>query len=1141
MLSVASTLLNRLGYSEAMSRRDAATAALVAIFHVAAFAIMVETENGLVPKAIFLFTWGFLNFFWLAVLRRPAIAAALSLALITALIQLSFFKYEKLLMTVNFVDMMIIDADTIAFFLTIYPDLWLKTMIATVFVVPTLVLLWWFDPFRVRLLIAAAGASLCFIGAAAVSLAAPMEPYQAFFPDGYVSKFVNSGADAILEFATHGYMESDASVADNFRLAAAGSCQPAGKPPHIILILDESSFDITAAPGIKVAAGYGRHFRSFDDKERKLIVEGSGGPTWFSEYSVLTGLSARSYGRFAYFVTRIAAGRVERGLPQSLQRCGYKTFTLYPARGAFMSARGFQKSVGIEHFLDAKDMGARGLEADSFFYDQTARVIERERGSGPLFVFTYLAANHFPWDHSFRADLTPNWRNLGNPPHIDEYLRRQSLSERDYTAFLARLRRDFPAESFLAGALRRSSAGFRRAHHRPGAHRIADRAASAGVRPAVFHHLLRARRGQLQTGRHIVGARHAGSAVSAAGHSGGRGAAARSDLCRTKTNSQALPGKVFPLQRRRGGAPFQPAADRSRPDQGLVTLCPSPNHGRYPGPRDSPRLWRRRARRFAAIAALHVAAAFALYQTEYGAFAVVLAALTWALLNFVLLMVLRGPALAAVISLAIITGLIVASQFKFGIVDMTASFLDVLIIDPDTLTFLLSIYPDLRTGLLIGAGVAIPLIVLLWRLDPFRVRARWSAAGAALSLSGVVALSLAVPEQPWEPFGGVNHVSNFTRSAVNSLTELSGHGWMESAKASGHLPATIEEPCPTPAKLPHIILLLDESSFDITAAPGIKVPEGYRDHFRSSDGAARSLLMESTGGPTWYAEYNVLTGLSARSYGRLSFNVTRIAADRVERGLPLALKRCGYRTFSHYPAHGAFLSARRFQTTAGIDQFFDLKAMGAPNDLQPDSFYYNFARQLIAREHAAGPLFAFVYVTANHFPWNWQFHPDLTPDWTAPGNAAEVDEYIRRQTMSARDYSDFLARLKTDFPGEKFLVVRFGDHQPAISAKILEPGLDQQARASRIMNQDARYYATYYAIDTVNFTPADLSSALDTLEAPFLPLVVQEAAGVPLDASFAEQKKILKRCHGLFYRCAEGAEARRFNRLLIEAGLIKGL
>ena len=69
----------------------------------------------------------------------------------------------------------------------------------------------------------------------------------------------------------------------------------------------------------------------------------------------------------------------------------------------------------------------------------------------------------------------------------------------------------------------------------------------------------------------------------------------------------------------------------------------------------------------------------------------------------------------------------------------------------------------------------------------------------------------------------------------------------------------------------------------------------------------------------------------------------------------------------------------------------------------------------------------------------------------------------------------------------------------------------------------------------------DLSSALPRLDAAYLPLVVQDAAGLPLDPSFAAQKKILVRCQGLFYTCAGGAEARRFNRLLIDAGLIKQL
>jgi hypothetical protein len=95
--------------------------------------------------------------------------------------------------------------------------------------------------------------------------------------------------------------------------------------------------------------------------------------------------------------------------------------------------------------------------------------------------------------------------------------------------------------------------------------------------------------------------------------------------------------------------------------------------------------------------------------------------------------------------------------------------------------------------------------------------------------------------------------------------------------------------------------------------------------------------------------------------------------------------------------------------------------------------------------------------------------------------------------------------------------------------------------ARRLTALDPSYLTTYYAIDAVNFTPADLSSALDTLDVAYLPLVIQEAARVPHDPSFSEQKEILQHCHGQFYRCADGAEARRFNRLLIEAGSVKGL
>ena len=144
------------------------------------------------------------------------------------------------------------------------------------------------------------------------------------------------------------------------------------------MIHDESSFDIRQANGIKVPPGYGSHFKSFDGKERKFLAESNGGPSWFTEYNVLAGLSSRSFGRFAYFVTRIASGRVERGLPLALRRCGYDTLSLYPAYGAFMSARSFQTTTGIQHFYDARDLGAKDVEPDSFFYDKALELMSQD-------------------------------------------------------------------------------------------------------------------------------------------------------------------------------------------------------------------------------------------------------------------------------------------------------------------------------------------------------------------------------------------------------------------------------------------------------------------------------------------------------------------------------------------------------------------------------------------------------------------------------------------------------------------------------------------------------------------------------------------------------------------------------------------
>src|SRR6476659_9117918 len=443
MLSVASALLSRLAPTEAISRRDAFALAVITVVHLTALVVMTATELDLATKATFLLAWALLNFFWLALLRRPSMASLLSLAMIIALILLSQFKYDKLMMTANFVDLMIIDPDTSAFLFTVMPQLREPVLVGLAMGTPVLMLLWRIDPFRVRIRTTTLCSTLCMGALVILSTAYPADLYGEFFNRDYVSKFARSGVDAVYEFATHGLLESDAIVADRLK-APAAACNPAGKLPHIILLHDESSFDITAAPGMIVPPGYQRHFQSFYGVPRKLIVEGAGGPSWFTEYNVLTGLSARSYGRFATSVTRIAAGRVGRGLPLSLSSCGYKTFSLYPFYGAFLGSRAFQTTAGVKHYLDMSDLGTRSFEADSFYFSQATKIIARERSNGPVFLYVYNVANHFPWDTRLRPELTPNWLELGNAPSIDEYIRRQGMTARDYSALLDRLTQEFP-------------------------------------------------------------------------------------------------------------------------------------------------------------------------------------------------------------------------------------------------------------------------------------------------------------------------------------------------------------------------------------------------------------------------------------------------------------------------------------------------------------------------------------------------------------------------------------------------------------------------------------------------------------------------------------------------------------------------
>ncbi len=86
----------------------------------------------------------------------------------------------------------------------------------------------------------------------------------------------------------------------------------------------------------------------------------------------------------------------------------------------------------------------------------------------------------------------------------------------------------------------------------------------------------------------------------------------------------------------------------------------------------------------------------------------------------------------------------------------------------------------------------------------------------------MIGLSVPNPEQPWEPFQGVNHISNLARSGVTAVSHLAAHGWMEaepkSLVSAAH--ASPADTCDLTARRPHIILLLDEFELRYLAGAG---------------------------------------------------------------------------------------------------------------------------------------------------------------------------------------------------------------------------------------------------------------------------------------------------------------------------------
>src|SRR3974377_1542160 len=172
------SLGQHLGTAKGFVRQGFRRPALALLPHLAAFAIMLATQRTVTAMTAFVLAWSILNFFWLALTRRPVISGALSLLMMTLLVLLSQLKYHVLMMTANFVDLMIAATDPVSFLFMYFQVVRWIVALGLVALVPLVVIAWRLDPLRVHRRFATALLILCLGGLTALEVQLPLETFH---------------------------------------------------------------------------------------------------------------------------------------------------------------------------------------------------------------------------------------------------------------------------------------------------------------------------------------------------------------------------------------------------------------------------------------------------------------------------------------------------------------------------------------------------------------------------------------------------------------------------------------------------------------------------------------------------------------------------------------------------------------------------------------------------------------------------------------------------------------------------------------------------------------------------------------------------------------------------------------------------
>jgi phosphoglycerol transferase MdoB-like AlkP superfamily enzyme len=454
------------------------------------------------------------------------------------------------------------------------------------------------------------------------------------------------------------------------------------------------------------------------------------------------------------------------------------------------------------------------------------------------------------------------------------------------------------------------------------------------------------------------------------------------------------------------------------------------------------------------------------------------------------------------------------------------------------------LWSDHRRYLLGLAMALLGFACMAWlgyRADTTRVPRRWASLAVVLSAGLAWYGAHAKGERRHMQFYYENlYVSSFYASWGETIETLWRGALLEAAPRAALAGNAFIVPtsCKAHAKPPHIVLIHQESVVQPSLFPTLRYDHSVDPFFRSSDQQLYRLRVETYGGASWLTEFSLLAGVSTHSFGGMRQFVQTFTQNKLKDTLPQALARCGYRNVVFYPMMRNFVSNDRFYASIGLKEIFDMQAQGAKTAQERDRFYYVNALAEMERHVKASrkPMFAYIQTMSAHWPYDFKFEPEVEVPGGAPATDPEMHEYLRRVSIAKGDFDFLMSELARRFPGERFLVVHYGDHHPMATRTLL--GFDSDTEAEDVtLHPDSLGFITYYATHGINYRVPTLPQ-FEALDVAYLGTLMLDLAGLPLSDSHLERKRLMERCKGRYYSCKDREEILAFHRRLIDSGVM---